>query len=100
MDEIMKKLLPSNHVVNAVSRIPDQRVQNLVMKHFSQYEDTAWTVMFKARDWIDWLTGALDRIYAISAQGLVEGNPEEALREIYKLSKEFQEEPREELTMK
>ena len=76
------------------------KVRYSALQECSQYEDTAWTVMFKARDWIDWLTGALDRIYAISAQGLVEGNPEEALREIYKLSKEFQEEPREELTMK
>lgn len=96
----MEKLLPSNQVVNAISRIPDQRVQNLVMRYFSRYEDAAWTAMFEARDRIDWLVSAIDRIYELSAQGLAEGNHEDALLEVYKLSKEFQEEPREELTMK
>ena len=97
MDEIMEKMLPSDQVVIAISRIPDQHLQNLVMQYFSRYENAAWTAMFEARDRIANLVDAMDSIHAISAQGLAEGNQEASLLEIYNLSKEFQENPREEL---
>lgn len=100
MDELIEKLLPSSQVVNAISRIPDQHLQNLVMRYFSRYENTAWTALFEARDRMDELVDAIERIYEISTQGLADGNHEDALLEVCKLSKEFQSDSQEELMVK
>ena len=73
-------------VVQAISRVPDQRIQNMVMEHFDHYQAEVMTMLGMEGDRIRYLLHLLKTIQSIADSAIQNGSTDPDLREILRIA--------------
>lgn len=81
----MADIQMDSHVVQAISRVPDQRLQNLVMKHFARYQEEVLGMLVSESERYERLAACLKNVRRVAVDGLEGGEREQALQKILQI---------------
>lgn len=73
-------------VVQAISRVPDQRIQNMVMEHFDHYQEEVMNMLYMEGDRTRFLAQLLETIQNIAESAIQNGDTNPEFDEIIKIT--------------